>query len=125
MQGHPVRPATHAALRLGLERLASDAAAAFNRASVPGDETRAKTVRERPARERLVTAMMSADGRPREEAERLADRWIDGQAIHGSWLPEFAEPVRLAREEVKPCCDVDLGPGAGYCREHNPGGRVA
>ena len=40
MQGHPVRPATHAAIRLGLERLASDAAAAFNRASVPGDETR-------------------------------------------------------------------------------------
>lgn len=69
------------------------------RSQAAGFET--KPAQGRPARERLVTAMMSADGRPREEAERLADRWIEGKAIHGSWLPEFAEPVRLAREEAK------------------------
>lgn len=40
LTGLPVRPATRALIRLGLERLAEKATAALNRASVPGDEMR-------------------------------------------------------------------------------------
>ena len=40
LAGLPVRPATRALIRLGLERLAAKAMTAFSRASVPGDETR-------------------------------------------------------------------------------------
>jgi len=40
--GKPVNRSTRELVRLGLERLAQKATTAFNRASVPGDETRVK-----------------------------------------------------------------------------------
>lgn len=103
LAGLPVRPATRALIRLGLERLAAKAMTTFNRASVPGDETR------KPACPRCLGL-------------------TPGTPASGPETPHpgpFAEKLCSAcAKAVKPCCDGSLGPAAGYCREHNPGGRV-
>lgn len=58
-------------------------------------------------------------GRAEKVLGEVADALGLPRASSYEWLPDAAREKLRALTDPEPCCD-----GEGYCREHNPGGRL-